>query len=547
MEMLIVVFAVVAFAFIGIFAWVRSVKGVYKIGREENNGEFSADENLLKNKYSTDASWFKIKPEKVYFPKNTAEVQSIVKTISEKKAHGEEVSLSVRSGGTCMSGGSLTTDTVVDMTKYMTEVFVDFEKRTATVEGGVFFRDIEDKIKKHGLMFAAYPSSHRLCGIGGMIGNNASGEKSLRNGATGDNLLELEVVLADGSVQTIKQKSITAKMTKEDEAMIKLYDEYGQKLFRAVGRVKKAASGYRLDKVISKNGYNAIPLFAGSQGTLGIITKAVLKLTPIPEHTSLVVISADKLSDLAEVIKIAFKHNPESLETFDKNTFAKARVHLKEHAEPFLPYINEEAELFILAQFSEKTKEETEKQAETFFKKMEEKGFFAKRIEKALDVASAWQLRRNSFTLMRDFNPKGFRALPCIEDVILPIDNMGEFIEELEKILKKYTEHFGYHGHIGDGSFRIIPVFNFNKDKKEVMYNIFNLMQETFELTKRLDGNISADHSDGIIRTPFLRDFYGNELYNLFREIKKVYDPQDIMNPNKKINGTKEMISRYIQ
>lgn len=547
MEMVIIMLAVAVFVAIGLWAWVRSIKGVYKIKVEGENGEFSEDENLLKSKYSTDASLFKIKPAKVYFPKNVKEIQSIIKTVSEKKAEGEEVALTVRSGGTCMSGGSLTNGAIIDMTKHMNRVEVDPEKRTATVEGGVYFREVEDEIKKYGLMFAAYPSSHRICGIGGMIGNNASGEKSLRNGATGDNLLELEVVLANGTVQTLKQKAITAKMSKEDEAIIRLYSDYGQKLSRAVGRVKKAASGYRLDKVISKNGFNAIPLFAGSQGTLGIITKAVLKLTPIPEHTSLVVVSADNLSDLADVIKIAFLHNPESLETFDKNTFAKAREHLKEHAEPFLPYVNEKAELFILAQFSEETKEETEKQANEFLAKMEAGKYFAKKIEKALDVVSAWQLRRNSFTLMRDFNPKGFRALPCIEDVILPIDNMGEFIEELEKILKKYTEHFGYHGHIGDGSFRIIPVFNFNKDKKEVMYNIFNLMQETFELTKRLDGNISADHSDGIIRTPFLRDFYGNELYDLFKEIKNIYDPQNIMNPNKKVNGTKEMISRYLQ
>jgi len=547
MEMGIIIFAVLVFVFMGFLAWTKNLKGVYEIKTEGENGEFSEDENLLKNKYSTDASWFKVKPAKVYFPKNIEEIQSIVKTVAKKKASGEEVSLSVRSGGTCMSGGSLTEGVVMDMTKCMNKVVVDPEKKIATVEGGAFFRDIEDEAKKYGLMFAGYPSSHRICGIGGMIGNNASGEKSLRGGATGDNLLELEVVLADGTVQVLKQKPITAKMSKEDEAIIKLFDRYGQELSRAVGRVKKAASGYRLDKVFSKNGFNAIPLFAGSQGTLGIVTKAVLKLTPIPEHTSLVVVSAEDLSDLANVINIAFKYNPESLETFDKNTFAKAKEYLKEHSEPFLPYINETAELFILAQFSEETKVDTEKQANAFLKEMEEGGCFAKKIEKTLDVASAWQLRRNSFTLMRDFNPKGFRALPCIEDVILPIDNMGEFISELEKILAKYTEHFGYHGHIGDGSFRIIPVFNFNKDKKEVMYNIFNLMQETFALTKKLEGNISADHSDGIIRTPFLRDFYGNELYNLFRKIKDIYDPQNIMNPNKKVDGTKEMISRYLQ
>jgi FAD/FMN-containing dehydrogenase len=507
-------------------------------------GKYSTDKNLLETDYSTDASWFKITPKAVYFPSSVQEIQNIVSDIQTRKQNGENISLSVRAGGTCMSGGSLTEGVIIDMTKNMNKVEINSETMTATVEAGAYFRDIEDLAKKHGLMFPAYPSSHRVCGIGGMIGNNASGEKSLRGGATGDNILELEVVLANGSVKKIRPQSLSAISETEDKAILDLYNEFGNNLSQAVGEVKKAASGYRLDKVVNGDEFNVTPLFVGAQGTLGIVTKAVLKLSPIPKYTELTVISSDSLAELPEILKIAFAHNPESLETFDINTFKKAKEYLAEHANHLLPYINEKAQLFILAQFSEDSREATSVQAEAFTQKLQTQGYFVKQIKNPLDVASAWQVRRNSFLLMRDHNPKGFRAVPCIEDVIVPIDKIGEFIDLLLPILAKHTSFYGFHGHIGDGSLRIIPVFDFRQSG--ALDKVFALMTDVFALVKSLKGNISADHSDGLIRTPFLREFYGDKLYETFTKIKNIYDPNNIMNPNKKVEGNIDLIRKYM-
>ncbi len=543
--MFVLVVAFALFLLMGVLLWGRTPLLPGKFTHGKNNLEFTDNQEQLEN-YSTDASWFKMKPEKVYFPRSVADIQSIVAEQQKNKLAGQPVSLTVRAGGTCMSGGSLTEGAIVDMTRHLNKVQIDAKNMTATVEAGAYFRDIEDKAAKFGLMFPAYPSSHRICGIGGMIGNNASGEKSLRGGATGDNILELEVVLADGSVLNLKPKSLVENnFTDIEKAVLALYDQYNAKLKEAVGNVKKAASGYRLDKVVENGTFSTIPLFVGAQGTLGIVTKAVLKLSPIPKHTELVVISADNLLDLPEILRVAFEHNPESLETFDINTFKQAKKHLKGHAKHLLPYINEEAELFILAQFSEDTKEATKKQTAAFSDKLKEKRFFISHITRALDVFSAWQVRRNSFLLMRDHNPRGFRAVPCIEDVIVPVEAIGQFIESLQKILNKHTVYYGFHGHIGDGSLRIIPVFDFGK--ADAMDNVFALMQDTFALVKKLKGNISADHSDGIIRTPFLRKFYGEDTYEVFEKIKNIYDPENIMNTNKKVSGTLDLVRKYMQ
>lgn len=494
------------------------------------------DRQKICEAYATDASSFRVLPKAIYYPKSTEDVIALMALSKRERFHTEEHSLTVRAGGTDMSGGPLSKGWIIDMTRYMHKVEVDPIARTAVVEAGTYFRDIEDEAKKHGLMFAAYPSSHRLCGIGGMIGNNASGEKSLRYGPTSDNVLSLEVVFPDGTVSTLRKKQIHEATSTRERALLNLCRLHGEKLRIAAGEVTKAASGYRLHKLIEGDTFNEIPVIVGSQGTLGVVTKAVLKLVPIPEYTELLLISAGELEELPEIIETIFEHHPEGLETFDINTFAKAREHLSRYADQVVPYVDEKAHLFILAQFSECTKEGTEKQTKACFTKLTDRGYFVKHITAKRDVDAVWQVRRNSFTLMRDYNPEGHKAVPCIEDVIVPRANIGMFIHELYGILKRHKIKYGFHGHIGDGSLRIIPVFDFHSKKLE--HDIVELMRDVFLLVKRLHGNISADHSDGIIRTPFLEEFYGDELYEVFKRIKHIYDPEQILNPGKKVGGT---------
>ncbi len=538
----IIVYIIIAVMGYGVFYYFKNKRSNVGGGSEIE----SVNEATIREGYATDQSAFKIVPKKILYPKTVEDVSNVVRMCREEKRKGVNASVTVRAGGTCMSGGPLNSGWILDMTKHMKKVTVDVKNMTATVEAGAYFKDIEQEAAKHGLIFAPYPSSRLICGIGGMLGNNASGEKSLRNGATGDNVLELEVVLADGSVRRVVPKAVGGVSDAIEKEILSLNTTYGASLKEATGKVPKSASGYRLEKVVKDGKFSEIPLFVGAQGTLGIITKAVLKLVPAPLHTELVVVTGKSLADIPPIIETIHQHNPEGLETFDGNTYAKAKEHLSEYAEKLVPYIDEDAPLFILAQFSEATKEETHARAVACLEELVSKGYMAKHITNAEDVAGAWHVRRNSFTLMRDFNDEGHKAVPCIEDVIVPLSSLGEFVSELIVILNKRCVHYGYHGHIGEGSLRIIPVFDFTSPT--VVDDIVGLMQEVFAVVKRLEGNISADHSDGIIRTPFLKEFYGDELYGVFEKIKTIYDPENIMNPNKKVNATivymKESLNR---
>ena len=495
--------------------------------------------------YAHDASVFSVTPKAVYYPKNVHEIIQLVAECREEKKTNKNASLTVRAGGTCMSGGPLNDGWIVDMTRHMKSIVIDRKKGIAVVEMGARFKDVEAEAEKYGLMFPAYPSSRLLCGIGGMIGNNASGEKSIRYGATSDNVISLDVVLADGSVITVEKKDISALTEVHEKQLLELARQYGDSLRVAVGTVKKSSSGYNLHKVIDDTSFNAIPVFVGAQGTLGIVTRATLKLVPKPKYLELLIISASDLTDVSPILETIFRHNPEGIETFDIHTYIKAQEHLTVSAGKVRKYIDPKAHLFILAQFSEATDTLTEAQAEKCFAELVASGYFVKHIDTQDDTDAAWDVRRNSYTLMRDHNEEGFKAVPCIEDVIVPLPAMGEFIKALIAILKKRKIKYGFHGHIGDGSLRIIPVFDFRAPM--VADTIIDLMKDVFKLVKKHDGNTSADHSDGIIRSPFLRTFYGKELYGAFEKIKSLYDSEGIMNPHKKVGSTIQYLKKHMK
>lgn len=467
--------------------------------------------------HATDASVFKVVPKGIYFPKNASDVAEIVKNIEPGQ------SISVRAGGTCMTGGSLTEGYIMNMTKYMHKVEIDPVAQTATVEAGAYFRDIEEAAKAHGLMFAPYPSSHLIAGIGGMIGNNASGEKSLRFGATIDNVLSLDVVLSNGELIHTSKKDIETEIEKK---LFDLYKNYADSLRRAQGNVKKVASGYRLDRIVKDTQIDLTPLFVGTQGTLGIVTKAVLKLVPIPKDTVLYVIPINSIHDLPALLKKIMSMNPESVETFDIHTFECARIAMKEYADKIEKYVTPETMALVLAQFDAPVEGVGEQ------------------VTDQSVVDAAWKIRRSSFSLVRDNHREGERAVPCVEDSIVPIDRFDVFVPELVKIVEKYGLRYAFHGHIGDGALRIIPTFNFNDP--DVSQKIISFTRDVIALIKSLGGNMSADHSDGIIRTPFLKEFYGDEIYRVFQDIKNIFDPNGKFNPHKKVGGTEAEIKKYI-
>ncbi len=540
--------------------------------------------------HSRDASAFEMIPEEVFYPKNTEEIQEIIRKCNEDKTN-----ISVRAGGTCMNGGSLTNGRIMNLTKYMNAisevtVMTDGMTKVVTVEMGAMFRDIEHTADAHNLMFAPYTSSKDICGIGGMIGNNASGEKSIRFGATIDNVLGLEVVLYDGTIvrtgsmeNTGESLASLLRAAELKRQLISIRKEAGDNLLHAMGNVPKTSSGYRLDRIPIEEKHDSkvdlTPIFIGAQGTLGIVTRAMLKLTPKPAYSRMLIISIDSIHELSFILETVMKFNPECVETYDINTFNRAKLLLPKETELCQEFFtssraentqNKDTEptLIVLAQFSEdawpapgehadaKEPETAEQRTDRFARDCEtalRSHSVPVRVSYIQDRAvqdAAWKIRRVSFAVMRDYNEKGKHAVPCIEDIIVPIHRFDEFVPGLVAILQKYDLGYGFHGHIGDGALRIIPIFDFeekNEDgERAAPDKIIGLMRDVFVLIKSLGGNMSADHSDGIVRSPFLLEFYGEKIFDAFCKVKKLFDPNDILNNKKKTGGKEDAIRKYL-
>jgi FAD/FMN-containing dehydrogenase len=511
--------------------------------------------------YSRSTSFFKLNPKAVIFPKNTEDIKKIVKFVSKAKNSGDDISITARAGGTGMSGGSLTESIVVDVSKYMNTIG-EFGKNYGVIETGVMYRDFEKESLKHNLIFPSYPASRDICAIGGIVANNAGGEKSLKYGKTEEYVKEIRMVLADGNEYLFKSISLDeleekkALNTFEGEVYKKMYkliyDNYDV-LRKAKPDVTKNSAGYYLWNVLDRRNktFDLTKLIVGSQGTLGIITEVKLKLVKPEKYSRLLVIFLKDTKILAYIIRRILKYKPESFESYDDHTFKVAiklfpKLARKISGNMFLTMFEFFPEflmvltggvpkLIMIAEFTGNSEEETIKKAEMAQDGIKEFKLKTKITRTERESKKYWTFRRESFNLLRN-KMKNLHTAPFIDDIIVKPSQLPEFLPRLNGLLDKYNIIYTIAGHMGDANFHIIPLMNFS-DPKSIKI-IERLGKQVYNLVIEFEGSITAEHNDGIIRTPFLEMMYGNKVYNLFKDTKNIFDPKNIFNPGKKIGGT---------
>lgn len=511
-----------------------------------------AAEKLQTN--SRDASIFEVTPTAIVYPKNAEDLKKLVKYAKKRVKKYPELTLTARNGGTCMSGGSLTQGLQLDMSRYFTHIDeINKDDSSIIVQGGVMHLEVEKATHPHGLLFAPYTSSRDICGIGGMIGNNASGEKSVKYGPTSANVRTLRVVLSDGNEYTFGPLTVS-----EIEEKKKL-DTYEGFLYREVTKilednmelikqrhpkVKKNAAGYALWDLWDekKEYFNMARLFVGSQGTLGIVTQAQLKLVPFSKTSRMIVVPISALNDLAPVVTTLLQFSPETCETFDFHTYDLAKKYHPEDAKR--AGVAEGKHMVVFAIYAADSQEEADRAAQDAKHAIEGIAKEVAWIEDKETIESLLLIRRKSFKMLLEHPHENQRAMAYIEDTIVAIESYGEFLASLEKILSQYEMTYTYAGHIGDGSIRLVPLVNMEKpDSRD---KIIESATRVYDLVLAFGGSISVDHNDGIIRTPYLEQMYGTEMVALFTQIKQLFDPLNIFNPGKKVGGTLEYAYNHI-
>lgn len=533
-------------------------------------GEVEYSKEILAE-YSHDASIFEVVPEVVVFPKDREDIKNLVKFVSAEKKKGRKISISARSAGTCMSGGSLTESIVVNFTRYLNSL-IKVADDFVVVEPGLFYRDLEKVLDEKGMMLSSYPASKSLCALGGMISNNSGGEKTLAYGKTEKYVEELSVILADGEehIFSFTDKSGVAEKIRaggfEGEIyrqMNMLLEHNREKILSAKPRVSKNSAGYEVWNCIKNGGLDLNKIFVGAQGTLGIITEAKIKIVPKKKYSGLAVVFLKDIQKLPELARIALKFSPESIESFDDNTWRIAMKFLFEIArkmkvknlfklafaflpEVFMALTSGIPKMVVLVELADDSEVFLKSRLIEMKKDLKSSRFKVRLISSQAESEKYWTMRRESFNLLRS-KIKDKQTAPFIDDFIVNPEKLGEFLPQLYAILDPYKDKMLYTvaGHIGDGNFHIIPLVNL--DDEDVRRAIPKLMDLVYNLVLKFGGSITAEHNDGLVRSPFLEKMYGREVYKIFEEIKHIFDPLNIFNPGKKVESSLQYALNHIK
>jgi FAD/FMN-containing dehydrogenase len=518
--------------------------------KEIVKGEVLDDQKSL-DVASKDASLFWVVPKVVVRPRDVEDVKALVKFVSGKKKAGEYLSLTVRSGGTDMGGGPLNDSIIVDMAHFnrIIEVGSDF----AITEPGVYFRDFDKETKKKNLELPSYTASREICTVGGMVANDSGGEKNLKYGKTARYVEELEVVMADSEVHTLKAGAVPKEGFEGEvyRKMQELLQENKETIDKAKPIVTKNSSGYALWDLGSPP--NLARLMTGAQGTLGIITKIKFKLVRPKPYASMLVIFLKDLADLGAMVPEVLKDEPDSFESYDDHTFSLAAKYFPELAVQmkmgiiamgisFLPEMWMVAtggvpKLVLLVEFRSDSQAEALGKAEALKTRLDPLSKTeSMRIAKNERAAKKyWAIRREAFNLLRR-RVRGKKVAPFIDDFVVPPATLPEFLPKLTKLLDARGFTYAVTGHVGDGNFHIFPLLD--AGDPETPRLIDELSHQVYDLVLSYHGSISGEHNDGFVRTPYVEKMFGPAMQALFDEINRIFDPLDIFNPGKKVRTT---------
>ncbi len=537
-------------------------------------GDIDDSAETLK-KYSHDASIFDVKPAIVLFPKDSSDICLLVKWVEENKAAHPELSITCRCAGTDMSGGSINESIILDFTRYMntTISFPDTEM-SITVGPGMFYRDFEKITLAKDLILPCYTASKNINAVGGMFGNNSAGERTLKYGKTEDYILQTKVIFADGREYTVKplnKKELYAKIAQGDfegeiyKNIFQIVNNNKEDLKKAKPNVTKNSSGYYLWNVWNeeKEIFDLNKVLVGSQGTLGIATEITFRLVKPKEHTKLVVVFLRDIAILPGLVNTILKYKPQTLESYDDKTFLLVLKYIVSFAkllgfknllklvfsfgpETIMTLRHGFPRLILLIEFTGDTEEEATqatKAALAELKKVKKIGIHLTKGE--FEAQKYWTIRHEAFNLIR-YHLKKMKSEAFIDDVIVRPEMLPQFFPALYTILGEYKDHmtFAVGGHAGDGNMHIYTLLD---PKDPVLTEIvMKVSQRVYDLVISLGGSITAEHNDGIIRSPFLEQMFGEKIYGLFKDTKIIFDAHTIFNPGKKIGATKEYIKDHI-
>ena len=522
-----------------------------------SKSEFSGDihrDNGSRLVTATDNSIYQVLPQAVVFPKNSRDIQTVLK-IADQKRFSKSIKITARGGGTGTNGQSLTEGIVLDCSRYMNRIIEsNFKEGWVCVEPGVVLDQLNEHLAPNKVFFAPDLSPSNRATLGGMVNTDACGKGSRIYGRTSDHVLELTCVLSNGEVleslplepealsEYKKKPGISANIFKIVDKVVSEKTNLIQEVFPKMSRFM---TGYNLAKVYgnSENNFNLNYLLSGSEGTLAVVSKAKLRLTPLPKHKILLVVKYKTFDDALSDAEMLLKFDPAAIESIDEKILSLAKgdeIYLK-----IKDFVADEkgksgrkkrpTRTINLVEFCGSDKNNLEKQVTELCKTIDATnnksgkatGYY--RTVDPQEISNLWSLRKKGVGLLG--NTKGERKpLPFVEDTAVPPENLADYIREFRTLLESYGLDYAMFGHVDVGCLHVRPALDLKNPEEESW--IRELSDKVVELVKKYDGVMWGEHGRGF-RSEYTAEFFGEELHQDLRRIKEAFDPNNRLNPGK--------------
>lgn len=501
--------------------------------------------NAAARKYfSTDGGVFEVMPQLVVYPQNENDVRKTARFAWQLAERERPIPITARGRGSDQAGAAIGEGIILVFPAHMNRLLeLDTRSGSVTVEPGLVYAKLQQTLHTHRRFLPPFPSSIEFATLGGAVANNAAGEKTIKYGSTRNYVKSLRVVLANGEVietKRLSKRELSKKMglaSFEGEiyrALDKLIEENKELVNNMDLNVTKNSAGYDIMDVKQKDGsFDLTPLIVGSQGTLGIVTEATFATEPHNPNTTLIAAYIEDVT-MAKQLVIELRNLPETpsaIEVVDENL-----LNLLDEINPNqLRGILEKPfpKIVLLIEFdnqSDRTQKRLVKRTEKMLKKY---GIEFQTETETAAKEKLWKIRHSAASVIAHTEGRA-KALPIIEDGIVPVDMFDEYLQGVYAIFNKYNLKIAIWGHAGNANLHMQPYLDLSEvgDRQKV----FKIIDEYYSLVISLNGSTSGEHSDGRLRAPYLPQLYGPEIYNLFQQIKYIFDPHKILNPGVKID-----------
>ncbi len=514
--------------------------------REQIRGEVHADK-VSCGIHATDASHYQMMPACVVVPKDETDVVAAVRIASQHR-----MPITLRGGGTSLAGQTFGPGMILDCSKYMDQVLeVNPDHRWARVQPGVVRDQLNAKLLPHGLHFAPDPATSSRATVGGMIGNNSSGTRSIIYGKTLDNVIALKVLLSDGTVMSLEPcdaerwSDLSAGSGREAQ----LYRGVGEviranrnQIDKRFPKVMRRVGGYNLDAFAGgessgphKGGepWNLSHLVVGSEGTLAILLEATVKLVPNPKAAAVCVVHFDDLIESLRHVPAMLEHKPSTVELLDDTIIVEARRNPS--SAHFASFFEGEPKAVQIVEFMGESSRQAEDRVRAFAQDMQAKGIGYAQVVRTdpVMIGHIWELRKLGVGLAS--NIKGAaKPMDFVDDAAIPVQHLATYIERLIGVCKQHDVPVSICAHASVGVLHPKPLLDLHKPGD--VQKMHAIAEAAFQMVKEYGGSWCGEHGDGLVRGAFIKRFFGDQLYSAFRQVKTLFDPDNLLNPGKIID-----------